>query len=68
MTITYPDGTQKKIAKITNLHLPRGTRIAIHCGGGGGYGDPLKRDPALVERDLKEGYISKEFAEKNYNL
>ena len=68
MTITYPDGTQKKIAKITNLHLPRGTRIAIHCGGGGGYGDPLKRDPGLVDRDLKEGYISREFAEKNYNL
>jgi N-methylhydantoinase B len=67
VTITYPDGKQKKIGKITGLQLPKGSKIAIHCGGGGGYGDPKKRSPELVERDLREGYISQEFAELNYN-
>ncbi len=66
VTITYPDGKQKKIGKITNMQLPKGTKIAIHCGGGGGYGNPKKRNPELIERDLKEGYISREFARENY--
>ena len=27
-------------------------------GGGGGYGDPLQRDPDMVSRDVKDGYVS----------
>ncbi len=68
VTITYPDGKQKKIGKITGLQLPKGSKIAIHCGGGGGYGDPMKRDPELIKQDLKEGYISEQFAKDNYAL
>jgi len=66
VTIFYPDGRQEKVGKITGMHLPSGTKIAIHCGGGGGYGDPKKRDPELVKHDLKQGYISRAFAEENY--
>ena len=33
--------------------------------GGGGYGDPLERDPDLVTEDLREGYISAERAENS---
>jgi N-methylhydantoinase B len=25
--------------------------------GGGGYGDPAERDPALRARDLQQGYV-----------
>ena len=35
---------------------------------GGGYGDPLERSKDAVEEDLREGYISKEFAKKHYGL
>ncbi len=31
-------------------------RVEIRLPGGGGYGDPAFRDPALVRRDLAEGY------------
>lgn len=30
----------------------------IRCQGGGGYGDPLERDPALVRQDVVRGYVS----------
>ncbi len=66
VTITYPDGQQKKFGKITGLELPKGSKIAIHCGGGGGYGEPRNRDPERVKLDLKEGYISPAFAAANY--
>ena len=66
LTINFPDGTEQKLAKITGLHLPKGTKITIHCGGGGGYGNPELRDAELIENDLKQGYISKHFAETVY--
>ena len=31
--------------------------------GGGGYGDPARRDPALIRRDQRRGYYTPEQAE-----
>ena len=30
----------------------------IETGGGGGVGPAAERDPAAIERDLREGYIT----------
>ena len=40
--------------------------VQYTVGGGGGYGDPLDRDPALVLRDIRKGALSVETAEKIY--
>jgi N-methylhydantoinase B len=37
-----------------------GTVFSIQTAGGGGYGDPAKRDAAAVARDEAEGYVSRE--------
>lgn len=41
-----------------------------HCigMGGGGYGDPLDRDPALVLRDVVNGLVTPEWAAKTYGI
>jgi N-methylhydantoinase B len=41
-----------------------------HCigMGGGGYGDPLDRDPALVLRDVVNGLVTPEWADKMYGV
>lgn len=36
--------------------------------GGGGYGDPLDRDPHSVARDVREGYVSAEAARELYGV
>lgn len=36
--------------------------------GGGGYSDPLERDPSLVARDFIEGYVSAEAARDVYGV
>lgn len=41
-------------------------KIKIETPGSGGYGDPDKRDPALVERDLRSGKFSEEYIARNY--
>ncbi len=35
-----------------------GTVFSIQTAGGGGYGDPAKRDAAAVAQDIAEGYVS----------
>jgi len=38
------------------------------CGGGGGYGDPLDRDPEMVLKDVKDGEVTIEYAETAYGV
>ena len=45
-------------AKSNGAPLNAGDVMEIRTGGGGGYGDPLERDPALVARDAMLGYTS----------
>jgi N-methylhydantoinase B len=40
--------------------VPAGDRLIVETPGGGGLGDPSKRDSALVARDLREGLVSPE--------
>jgi N-methylhydantoinase B len=41
-----------------------------HCigMGGGGYGDPIERDPGLVLRDVINGLVTSEWAKKTYGV
>ncbi|MFZ0217983.1 MAG: hydantoinase B/oxoprolinase family protein [Candidatus Dormiibacterota bacterium] len=51
-----------------SLGLPAGARFTLQLPGGGGFGDPQERDPALVEEDLREGLISRREARESYGL
>ncbi len=48
--------------------IPAGERLVVEMPGGGGYGDPKQRDPALVQRDLRYGLVSPEHAERDYGV
>ena len=45
-----------------------GEAIAYHYGGGGGWGDPLARDPARVLDDVLDEYVSLESARDDYGV
>jgi N-methylhydantoinase B len=45
-----------------------GDVIQFHSAGGGGYGDPLQRDPEAVEADVRNGYVSIESAREDYGV
>lgn len=48
------------------VHFRSDQRLTIILPGGGGYGDPRERDLGLIAADLKNGYISKEAAVRDY--
>jgi N-methylhydantoinase B len=66
MRVYSPDGETCVYSKVTALPLPPGTVVEVSTGGGGGYGPPEERDPAAVERDVREGYVSLEAARAAY--
>ena len=48
------------------MNLPAGTTFRVNGPGGGGYGDPKKRDRDALANDIAEGYVSEEAAAKYY--
>jgi len=48
--------------------IPAGERLVLKLPGGGGYGDPLERDPELVRRDVDDGLVSPEHALEDYGV
>jgi N-methylhydantoinase B len=55
-------------AKVFNVRLARGDAYMMRSGGGGGFGDPLEREPALVALDVQEGYVSAAVARDVYGV
>ena len=48
--------------------LPEGEIVSLRSGGGGGWGDPLRRDPERVLADVRNGFISIENAKAAYGV
>ena len=47
--------------------VPPGHRIVLETPGGGGLGDPRRRDPQKVEEDVVDGFVTREQARVSYN-
>jgi N-methylhydantoinase B len=65
--LTYPDGTlitPRNKDLITGV--PRGTVYHQQAGGGGGYGNPTKRDRVKLEQEIRDGLISPHAARTVY--
>ncbi len=52
--------------KAFNHILHSGDAYILRSGGGGGFGSPLDRDLDALESDVRQGYVSKEAAERDY--
>ena len=55
-------------AKIDALKLEPGDMFVVRTGGGGGWGDPFKRDPAKVAREVASALISESEARDWYGV
>ena len=60
------DGATERYCEVSELKTHAGDVIRVVTGQGGGFGDPANRDPALVQKDLKNGLISAQRAQAIY--
>jgi len=51
------------LSKDQDIELQPGDRIYVSTPGGGGFGNPLKRDPLRVAKDVARGYYTSKQAE-----
>ena len=54
--------------KFSNVVLDIGDQILLRTPGGGGYGDPRERDPALVLEDVRDLLLEPEEARAMYGV
>jgi N-methylhydantoinase B len=55
-------------SRYADLPLSPGDRFRLETPGGGGFGDPLCRDPRRVLADVLAGYVSRERVEADYGV
>jgi N-methylhydantoinase B len=55
-------------SKIADAKIRAGQRVRLETPGGGGWGDPKVRDPALVARDVRLEFIGAEHAARDYGV
>ena len=64
--VALGDGTRLHAKSLVDLGA--GDVVHVNLPGGGGYGDPFRRDAQRVLWDVIEGYITPDRAERNYGV
>ncbi len=52
-------GDARVVLKGTEIALEPGDVVTFETAGGGGYGDPRERSPDAIERDLRQGIVTR---------
>jgi N-methylhydantoinase B len=69
MIIRYGSDDPYRVAHTADwVPISAGERVMYDYGGGGGWGDPLDRDPQAVLDDVLDEYVSHEAAERDYGV
>jgi N-methylhydantoinase B len=68
VTLTTPDGVTRHLPSKGAFQAPPGSLVDMVTPGSGGYGDPAKRDPEAIGRDLVDGYVTPEAVRNEYGV
>jgi N-methylhydantoinase B len=60
--------TPPMVSKVTDIRIVAGQHVRLETPGGGGFGDPMARDPIRVGRDVNLGYVTKAAARTSYGV
>ena len=56
------------MSMVANFPIEEGETYTFEAPGGGGWGDPLDRDPESVREDVLDGFVSLERAKEDYGV
>jgi N-methylhydantoinase B/oxoprolinase/acetone carboxylase alpha subunit len=62
------DGEKRPIPSKFSDRIRQGQRLLVITAGGGGYGDPQRRDRRKILADLAEGMITSDRAREDYGV
>ncbi|ANL51044.1 hydantoinase B/oxoprolinase protein (plasmid) [Rhizobium phaseoli] len=61
-------GSRTELGVFFDVTLQPGERLISYGSGGGGFGDPAERDPAKIERALRDGLLTRDGAKAKYQV
>jgi N-methylhydantoinase B len=65
----YADGRPPEVTgMVSGVTLRKGDVVRVVTGSGGGWGDPMERDPALVASDVRNGFVTVDDARATYGV
>ena len=64
--LVHPDGREDVLPPMFSIEIQAGDRLRHRTAGGGGWGDPLTRDPAAVADDVANEKVTAEAARRLY--
>ena len=59
-------GAVRTYGRVAHIDLNKGDVLRVITGGGGGWGDASKREPLLIEQDMRNGFLTKAQASSLY--
>lgn len=66
--IIKPNGKRIKLKSKCTVKIEKGDIFVVKTPGGGGYGNPMEREPKRVLHDVLNGLIPLEAAKKDYGV
>ncbi|MGE0651493.1 MAG: hydantoinase B/oxoprolinase family protein [Alphaproteobacteria bacterium] len=66
--VQAPGENEMKVMDPVRMPAPAGTSVMVATAGGGGWGDPLERDPSRVREDVLDELVSIESARDDYGV
>ncbi len=67
-TVINPGPGERVVHGKESADFAPGDVVSFQQSGAGGYGPPFARDPARVQEDVREGYVSLEHARREYGV
>jgi len=64
--LVHADGSEETLPSMFSTTIAAGDLFVHRTAGGGGFGDPRERDPALVREDVLDGKLSPAAAAEQY--
>ena len=64
----HPDGTAEILPSMFSTTISSGDVYVHRMAGGGGWGDPLEREPERIAADVIDGKVSREAALEHYGV
>jgi N-methylhydantoinase B len=61
-----PDGSEAVLPSMFSTTIGEGDVYVHRTAGGGGWGDPLRRDPARIAEDVADGKVTPQAARRDY--
>ena len=64
--VRYGAEGEEEMPSSGRYDLKAGDRFLLQAAGGGGYGDPRRREAQALNRDIAEDYVTSEAKKRDY--